>query len=315
MGILIALIPALTWGSVGLINTKMGGSAAQQTLGMTFGALIFGLSTMLFYVIPSGIQVSPRIWTVGLLSGLFWAIGTAGQFVAYKDMGVSSAFPISTAGQIITNALMAAAVLGDWKTAKMWLFGAIAVTLVTVGALLTASRSKLAKSTSSERPAAYSHGLIALALSTIGFMLYFVFPNLMFKIGFISQAVHDANNGVSYMTAIIGPQAIGQVIGAFLIVLFVFHESSRMFEKYTWKNIFTGLNWGIGNLFMFISAANPSIGQATATTLSQMGVIVGTFGGIYLLHEKKTSDQMVKIIIGSLLVVVGGVLISNLSQI
>ncbi|QJU69154.1 GRP family sugar transporter [Oenococcus oeni] len=314
MGILIALIPAITWGSTGLVNTKMGGSAAQQTLGMTFGALIFGLAVMLFYVIPNHISLDYRIWIVGLFSGIFWAVGTAGQFVAYKDMGVSSAFPLSTAGQIVSNAIMAAAVLGEWTTIQMWIFGAIAITLVTTGALLTSARSKASKSTSTQRPAAYSHGLIALLLSTIGYMLYFVFPNLMFKVGFISKAVHEANNGTSYMTAIIGPQAIGQVIGAFIIVIFVFHESEKMFQKATWRNILTGLNWGVGNLFMFISTANPAIGQATATTLSQMGVIVGTFGGIYLLHEKKTRDQMVKIVIGSVLVVIGGVLISNLSK-
>ncbi|MHA5190244.1 GRP family sugar transporter [Oenococcus oeni] len=314
MGILIALIPAITWGSTGLVNTKMGGSAAQQTLGMTFGALIFGLAVMLFYVIPNHISLDYRIWIVGLFSGIFWAVGTAGQFVAYKDMGVSSAFPLSTAGQIVSNAIMAAAVLGEWTTIQMWIFGAIAITLVTTGALLTSARSKASKSTSTQRPAAYSHGLIALLLSTIGYMLYFVFPNLMFKVGFISKAVHEANNGASYMTAIIGPQAIGQVIGAFIIVIFVFHESEKMFQKATWRNILTGLNWGVGNLFMFISTAKPAIGQATATTLSQMGVIVGTFGGIYLLHEKKTRDQMVKIVIGSVLVVIGGVLISNLSK-
>ncbi|KGH82165.1 GRP family sugar transporter [Oenococcus oeni] len=314
MGILIALIPAITWGSTGLVNTKMGGSAAQQTLGMTFGALIFGLAVMLFYVIPNHISLDYRIWIVGLFSGIFWAVGTAGQFVAYKDMGVSSAFPLSTAGQIVSNAIMAAAVLGEWTTIQMWIFGAIAITLVTTGALLTSARSKASKSTSTQRPAAYSHGLIALLLSTIGYMLYFVFPNLMFKVGFISKAVHEANNGASYMTAIIGPQAIGQVIGAFIVVIFVFHESEKMFQKATWRNILTGLNWGVGNLFMFISTANPAIGQATATTLSQMGVIVGTFGGIYLLHEKKTRDQMVKIVIGSVLVVIGGVLISNLSK-
>ncbi|KGH97151.1 GRP family sugar transporter [Oenococcus oeni] len=314
MGILIALIPAITWGSTGLVNTKMGGSAAQQTLGMTFGALIFGLAVMLFYVIPNHISLDYRIWIVGLFSGIFWAVGTAGQFVAYKDMGVSSAFPLSTAGQIVSNAIMAAAVLGEWTTIQMWIFGAIAITLVTTGALLTSARSKASKSTSTQRPAAYSHGLIALLLSTIGYMLYFVFPNLMFKVGFISKAVHEANNGASYMTAIIGPQAIGQVIGAFIIVIFVFHESEKMFQKATWRNILTGLNWRVGNLFMFISTANPAIGQATATTLSQMGVIVGTFGGIYLLHEKKTRDQMVKIVIGSVLVVIGGVLISNLSK-
>ncbi|WP_219334581.1 GRP family sugar transporter, partial [Oenococcus oeni] len=169
-------------------------------------------------------------------------------------------------------------------------------------------------STSTQRPAAYSHGLIALLLSTIGYILYFVFPNLMFIFGFISKAVHESIYVARYMSSILCPQDIGQVIGALILVIFVFHESDKIILKATWRNILTGLNWGVGNLFMFISTANPAIGQATATTLSQMGVIVGTFGGIYLLHEKKTRDQMVKIVIGSVLVVIGGVLISNLSK-
>lgn len=33
----IALIPALAWGSIGLISGKLGGNANQQTLGMTWG--------------------------------------------------------------------------------------------------------------------------------------------------------------------------------------------------------------------------------------------------------------------------------------
>ncbi|MGL5747037.1 MAG: GRP family sugar transporter, partial [Weissella cibaria] len=46
MSILIALIPALAWGSTGLVTTKMGGTAAQGTLGMTFGAFVFGMLTL-----------------------------------------------------------------------------------------------------------------------------------------------------------------------------------------------------------------------------------------------------------------------------
>lgn len=71
--ILLALVPALAWGSVGLVNTKMGGSAGQQTLGMTFGALLFGLATMFFYVMPHHAYLGKEIWTVGVASGLVWA--------------------------------------------------------------------------------------------------------------------------------------------------------------------------------------------------------------------------------------------------
>jgi len=216
---LLALVPALAWGSVGLVNTKMGGTAGQQTLGMTFGALIFGVGTMVLYVIPNHAYIGPEIWTVGIASGLVWAIGTAGQFLAIKDLGVSLAIPLSTAGQIVTNALMAAIVLGDWKTGKMWLVGIISIIAVVIGATLISARDKALNSGISDPVKAKSmtKGLLYLVISTAGFMIYFVLPNFLNKINYISDGIKNKNNGVDYMTAIVGPQAIGQVVGAFLI--------------------------------------------------------------------------------------------------
>ncbi|AFT82243.1 GRP family sugar transporter [Leuconostoc carnosum] len=314
--ILLALVPALAWGSVGLVNTKMGGSAGQQTLGMTFGALIFGLGTMFFYVMPNHAYMGSEIWVVGLVSGLVWAVGTAGQFLAIKDLGVSLAIPLSTAGQIVTNALMAAIVLGDWKTGRMWAIGVISIIAVVIGATLISARDRALNSGINDQVQAnnMTKGLVYLAISTAGFMFYFVLPNFLNKIGYISDTIKSEHNGVDYMTAIVGPQAFGQVIGAFLIVIFVLKEADKMFAKPTWKNIVTGLVWAIGNIFMFISAANPAIGQTIATTFSQLGIIVATFGGIYLLGEKKSSYQMRLIVIGTILVVVGAIIIGNINS-
>lgn len=314
--LLIALIPALAWGATGIVTTKMGGSAGQQSLGMTFGALIFGILTLVLYVIPSAgfdFAMNPRLWVVGFVSGLFWAVGTAGQFIGFKKMGVSVGNPISTGGQIVSNALMAAAVLGEWTTGKMWLFGSLAILSVVVGAILTSLPD--AKTPKVENPNYdFKAGLLAMLISTLGFMMYFVLPNLLFKLGYISSAIHGApnGNGLYYMTAVVGPQSIGQVLGAFIIVIFFLKERSIMFELPTWRNIVTGLVWAVGNVFMFVSAANPAVGQAVATTLSQMGVVVGVFGGIFILGEKKSKRQLVYAVIGSLLVVLGGIMISNL---
>ncbi|MCM0582248.1 glucose transporter [Weissella diestrammenae] len=318
LSILIALIPALAWGATGIVTTKMGGSAGQGTLGMTFGALIFGLGTMFLYVLPmagADFAFNPRIWLVGFISGLFWAVGTAGQFIGFKKVGVSVGNPLSTAGQIITNALMAAAVLGEWRTGKMWLFGSLAIISVVVGAILTSLPD--AHGTKNMNPNYnFGAGMFAIAISTLGYMMYFVFPNLLHKIGYISNAVHAAPNdtGLYYMTSIVGPQSIGQVLGALIIVVFFLKEKDIMFQKWTWRNIVTGLVWATGNVFMFISAANPQIGQAVATTLSQMGIVVGVFGGIYILGEKKSKRQLVFAAIGAVLVVIGGVMISNLGH-
>lgn len=311
--ILIALIPALCWGMVGIISTKMGGNAGQQTLGISFGALLLGLCVTLFYVIPQNIHVDIKIWVVGLLSGLFWSVGMFGQLNSFTDLGVSIGLPLSTAGQIVTNALLGAALLGEWQTKPIWLFGLISIVMVAIGAVFI-SASPHKKNNIKQNPKTFKHGLIFLVISTIGYMLYFIFPNLLVKVGFISSQVRDANNGINYMTAIVTPQAIGQVIGA-VIILLVFKKHRTIFKMETAKNILTGVDWATGNLLMFISAANVLIGQATATTLSQMGVVVGTFGGIYLLHEKKTHDQMVKILIGTILMVGGCILMSNLEAV
>lgn len=313
--ILIALIPALCWGMVGIISTKMGGNAGQQTLGISVGALLLGIGVTLFYVIPQNIHVDGHIWIVGLLSGLFWSVGMFGQLNSFTDLGVSIGLPLSTAGQIVTNALLGASLLGEWQTRSVWLFGSISIILVALGAvLISASPHNNNKSNSKQNPKSFKHGLIFLVISTVGYMLYFIFPNLLVKVGFISSQIRDANNGINYMTAIVTPQAIGQVIGAVLILL-VLKKHHTIFKIETAKNVLTGIDWATGNLLMFISAANVLVGQAMATTLSQMGVVVGTFGGIYLLHEKKTHDQMVKILIGTLLMIGGGVLMSDLETI
>ncbi|MCK8626946.1 GRP family sugar transporter [Fructobacillus cardui] len=306
--ILIALLPALFWGSVGLVSTKMGGSASQQTFGMSIGALIFGMLTLFGFVLPHGFYLGSEIWVVGILSGLVWAMGMVFQFLLFKEMGVSLGMPLSTAGQIIMNALLAATLLGEWKNAAMWIVGVISIALVVTGATFISKPDKTAVTPSKID----AKGIFYLVMSTAGFMLYFVLPNFLSKIGYISDDIKSAGHGLNYMTAIVGPQAIGQVIGSLIIVLFVFREGKQMFSKPTWKNLVTGVVWAVGNIFMFVSSANPAVGQTIATALSQLSIVVGTFGGIYILHEKKTSNQMKFIIAGTLLVLIGAILIGNI---
>jgi glucose uptake protein len=89
MGFLLALIPAIAWGSIGLVSGKLGGNAYQQTLGMTFGALVFGIGTL----IVMRPVLDTKIWLLGIVSGLFWALGQGQQFQSMKYMGVSMTMP------------------------------------------------------------------------------------------------------------------------------------------------------------------------------------------------------------------------------
>ncbi|MDR2660995.1 MAG: GRP family sugar transporter [Lactobacillaceae bacterium] len=305
---LLALFPGLFWGSISLLNSKLGGTAAQQTLGMTVGALVFGWVVTFAYVLPNHIYFGSKIWILGIISGLFWAVGTAGQFAANKILGVSVSIPISVTFQLVFNALAAAIILGEWTTAKKWIVGLLSIALIVAGALLISAKSKAQKQ-AGETLSGLIKGVSILFISNFGYVLYFMFPNLMHKNGFISESIYNAKNGIGYMTSVVGPQSIGQVIGALLIVIFIFKEKELIFKTPTAKNILVGLSWGIGNLFMYIASSNPKIGQAVASTLPQWGVILSAFGGVYLLHEHKDKSQMVKILIGSLLIVAGAFLI------
>ncbi|MDF9558811.1 GRP family sugar transporter, partial [Bacillus tropicus] len=48
MDILLAILPALFWGSIVLFNVKLGGGPYSQILGTTLGALVFSIGVYIF---------------------------------------------------------------------------------------------------------------------------------------------------------------------------------------------------------------------------------------------------------------------------
>ncbi len=78
---------------------------------------------------------------------------------------------------------MAAIVLGEWTTLNMWTFGVISIAMVTVGAIFTAVTDKKDQSATKIPADKFRQGMYAIIISTVGFMFYFVFPNLLNKIG------------------------------------------------------------------------------------------------------------------------------------
>lgn len=279
MAILIALIPALAWGSIGLVSGKLGGNAQQQTLGMTLGALVFGIGTWIF-VQPN---IDSKTWLFGIISGLFWALGQSQQFSAMKSIGVSMAVPMSTGLQLVANTLAGALLFHEWKNGHDITLGLIAMVVLITGATFTSLREK---KQAKEGASAMSKGMQALIISTIGYAGYTI--------------VYTASNLDA--TAVVLPQSVGMVIGALL-----FAAKANPISKATAKNVITGLFWGTGNVFMLM--ATKDIGLAVAFSMSQMGIVISTFGSIFFLGEHKTKKEMVYVTVGSLLVIAGGVIL------
>lgn len=287
MSVLIALIPMVAWGSIALVSGKLGGDANQQTLGMTMGAFVFALVTF-FIVQPT---MNSWIMLIGFLSGLFWSIGQNGQFHGMKFMGVSVGLPISTGFQLILNTLAGAVFFHEWTKTKDFVLGFIALALLVLGAYLTARKDDESGVQSDDSMLNFGKGFRALIFSTLGYGVYTII---------ITWTGLDP-------LAIILPQSVGMLIGA---SFFAFRKIKV--DRYVWRNMASGLLWGIGNICMLLTVQN--IGLAIGFSLSQMGIIISTLGGIFLLGERKTKKEMYYVIIGCLLIIVGGVLLGYMKS-
>ncbi|MGE7119628.1 GRP family sugar transporter [Peribacillus sp. NPDC046944] len=276
-GFLYALIPALTWGSLVLVSEKLGGNSYNQTLGITIGSLLFAI--VMSVINPP--EWTSLIWIVGIISGIGWAFGQLFQFNSVKEMGVSKTVPISTGLQILGNTFFAVIVFKEWNTTSTIILGVIAIIFLIAGVLLTSYEGSKGKNEGSMKK-----GILYLIVSTLGFVTYVIVVRWF---------------DIDGWSAIL-PQAIGMFIAAFLLSI-----KHKPFNKYAGRNILTGIMWATGNIGLLL--ANPKVGVAIAFSFSQMGIVISTLGGIFLLGEKKSKKQMTYVIIGCILVIAGGVMI------
>lgn len=277
-GILFALLPALAWGSLVLVSEKLGGGPHAQTLGITSGAFLFAL-VMFFVKQP---EMSALVWIVGIISGTGWAIGQLNQFNSVKHLGVSKTVPISTGLQLLGTTFFGVIVFKEWSNTTTIILGVIALVSIIIGVILTGFGQK----EDTDKKGNMKKGITFLAVSTVGFVLYVIIIRWFEIDGW----------------AAILPQAIGMVATALLLSL-----SHKPFNKYAVRNMLTGVMWAIGNIGLLL--ANPKVGVAIGFSFSQMGIVISTLGGIFILGEKKSKKQMILIIIGCVFVIAGGVLL------
>ncbi|EIA19344.1 GRP family sugar transporter [Listeria fleischmannii] len=279
MNIIIALIPALLWGIMPLIITKVGGTARQQTMGVTLGA--FGFALIVFAFRKPDFTVETLV--VSFITGCLWSVGQMFQLQSFKIIGVSKAMPISTGMQLVGTTLCGVLLFHEWDTLIRLILGFSALILIIGGIFLT---SYAEQQVDGEKT--LSRGLVLLTISSLGYISYVV----------VIQGFH-----INGFDAIL-PQAVGMVLSAYLLT---FNGKEKRFTKRTWLIMIPGMIWAGGNLAMLY--ANGLVGVATGFSLSQLGVVISTLGGILILGEKKTKKEMAFVIIGVILVVIGGVLI------
>ncbi|CAM3860128.1 GRP family sugar transporter [Mesobacillus thioparans] len=277
-GILLALLAAVSWGSIVFVSNKLGGDEDSQTIGTTGGALIFALAVF-FYKSP---DMPTIVWVVGFISGLFWSLGQKNQFGAVRYLGVAKTAPMSTGLQLIGTTFFGVFIFKEWQTKMNYIVGISALVLIIAGALLTSLKQGGEKGEAKS----LKKGLLVLLISTVGFVGYVVLIRWFNIDGW----------------AAILPQAIGMATGAFLLTF-----RDKPFNKYAVRNILTGIIWSTGNLGLLL--ALPRIGVATSFSLSQTGIVISTIGGLFFLNERKSKKQVWRVLLGCVLIIAGGVLL------
>ncbi|MGK0535957.1 RhaT/GlcU family sugar-proton symporter [Bacillus sp. 'calajunan'] len=280
MDILLAILPALFWGSIVLFNVKLGGGPYSQVLGTTLGALVFSIGVYIF-IKPVW---TPMVIIIGIISGLFWALGQANQLKSIDLIGVSKTMPISTGMQLVSTTLFGVIVFHEWSTTTSVVLGVLALLCIIIGIVLASLQNKEEKN--NEQTGNFKKGIVILLISTLGYLVYVVIIRLF---------------GIDGWSALL-PQAIGMVLGGILLTF-----KHQPFNKYAIRNIIPGLIWAAGNMFLFIS--QPRVGVATSFSLSQMGIVISTLGGIFILGEKKTKRQFIAIVIGIIFIIAAGIML------
>ncbi|MDA6023339.1 GRP family sugar transporter [Listeria monocytogenes] len=280
MNIVIALIPAVMWGIMPLVVSKIGGKPRQQIIGTTFGALAFAIGVFIF----TNPEYTATIIIASFISGAFWSLGQMNQFRAFTQVGVSKTMPLSTGMQLVGTSLFGVFAFHEWGTTSKLVLGFSALALIIFGIFLTSYQQHKDENSGQNM----KKGIITLLISSVGYVGYVVITRWF---------------DISGWDAIL-PQAIGMVVAG---LLFSIKSEEKRFTKQTWLNMIPGVMWATGNLALLFS--NKLVGIATGFSLSQMGVVISTIGGILFLGEKKSKKELILVIIGVVLVIIGGTMI------
>lgn len=258
---LVACVPIFAFGFIPVLGTVLGGRPVEQSMGIALGGLVFAVAVWIF----KRPQLDGHILLIGALSGVGWAIGSVGQFMGLRYLGVSRSMPVSDGGQVVATSLLGVA-LGEWATRASRLYGFGALVLIVTGIVLASYADRRGGS----RPQ-WGRGLAVNLFSILGFTFY---------AGILKYY------GISGWSSVL-PQSAGQIIALSVISLVFFRV--RPFNRASLRNGLTGLVWGAGNIALLLSQSQ--LGLAVAYPVSQAAVIVSVLGGVFINKERKNRRE------------------------
>ncbi len=273
---LIACVPIFSFGLIPVIGTLIGGKPTEQSMGIALGGFVFSLAVLLF----RRPDITLPVFMIGFLSGVFWSVGSIGQFLGIGYLGVARATPMLNGGQIVGTSLVGVA-LGDWASADAKMYGFLALALIITGIFFTSYKQQ---EEGGVKPR-WKQGIWINLLAVSGFTAY---------VGILKYYQIDGWSSIF-------PQSIGQIVAIALASLLLFRR--RPFTRFSLKNSVVGIIWGTGNIALLLSQAK--LGLSVAYPVSQAAVIVSVFGGVFINREHKTRKEWIFTAAGILIICAG----------
>lgn len=273
---LIACVPIFSFGLIPVIGTLIGGKPTEQSMGIALGGFVFSLAVLLF----RRPDITLPVFVIGFLSGVFWSVGSIGQFLGIGYLGVARATPMLNGGQIVGTSLVGVA-LGDWASADAKMYGFLALALIITGIFFTSYKQQ---GEDGAKPR-WKQGIWINLLAVSGFTAY---------VGILKYYQIDGWSSIF-------PQSIGQIVAIALASLLLFRR--RPFTRFSLKNSVVGIIWGAGNIALLLSQAK--LGLSVAYPVSQAAVIVSVFGGVFINREHKTRKEWIFTAAGILIICAG----------
>ncbi len=345
MSFAIGLLPALLFGSSSVLLMKLGGDSRQQTLGQFLGAL----AVAIVLALSVGVDTNPAVLLTAFDAGAVLGVGMNLQIISFHYLGVSRVMPLTTGGQLIGVAALGIALFGEWVGSAALPVGIAALAAILVGVFLAgwsepdpltvsapadrapadsarvtsaplapadpapadpapapasapASASASAPaSASASAPASASASAPASASVRTGMVIMAI--STLFLIAFPTLTRLWS---IDPMTSL-SPEAIG-----FVVVGVIATSPRRGMPDTRWSRptvgaLLPGVLWGTGLIVLQYSIN--VLGVAVGFALSQLTVVVATFGGIWILQEKKTRKEMRVTMLGMLFLVGGAMLL------
>jgi glucose uptake protein len=283
VGIILALLAAIFWGSINVPVLKLKESSFIINTFSTTAAFLIAFAV--YFVTLPVIKVETFIY--GLISGILWSIASTLVLMSMKKIGIGKVAAITASTQIIIASVFGILIFNEIINKGMTnLFVASLGILFVVIGIYTVSSINEKKNDKFNKT-----GLILAFISGIMFSFH-ILP--------IRFAQADP-------LAIILPMTFGMCSTAWILVILIEKEVKTTLLAIK-RSMFSGSIWLIGNYLDFFAIG--MIGLAKGFSLGQLLVLVSTLWSVFYFREFMKKRSILLLMISAVIIILGAVLLA-----